>query len=139
MAATLLPASATQARGEGTRKASVDLFPPPCGEAVVVVLGIESGVDVEPRAHAPMIEPRRLAVGRHRAGVADAVFVYVGSYPRHLLSLARRQRESHLGTPGLHRKLAYVSRRRRAQKGHRLSGVRRARQTNRCRDAKRRR
>ena len=53
--------------------------------------------------------------------------------------LARRQRESHLRTPGLHRELAHVSRGRRAQKGHSLLGVRRGRETHRRRDAKRRR
>src|SRR5271166_2831458 len=112
-----MTAFSPQARGEGTPEASVDLFPSPVGEAVVVVLGIESGVDVDPGAHAPVVQLRRLAVGRHRSRVADTVFVRVGRDAGHLLSLTRRQRESRLRTAGLHRELAYVSRRRCAQKG----------------------
>src|SRR5208337_3977479 len=78
----------------------------PFGEAVVVVFRIESGVDVEPGAHAPVVELWRLAVGRHRSRVADTVFVRVRRDAGHLLSLTRRQRESRLRTAGLHGELA---------------------------------
>src|SRR5271154_3793348 len=75
---------------------------------VGVVLGIESRVDVEPGAHAPMVDARRRAVGRHGAGVADTIFVGMRRDPRHLLSLARGQRKCDLRPPGLHRELAYM-------------------------------
>ena len=99
----------------------------------VVVLGIEPGIDVKPGAHAPMIQEGRLAVGRHRTGIEDAVFVSMRRDAGRLLSRARRQREINLRAPGLHRELAHVSGRRRAKKGHgllrqRLLGVRCGRQ-----------
>ena len=65
-----------------------------------------------------MIQKGRLAVGRHRTGVADTVFIGMRRDAGHLLALARRQGEIDLRTPGLHRELAHVSGRRRAQKGH---------------------
>src|ERR1700733_15975740 len=79
-----------------------------------VVLGIEPGVDVKPRAQAPMIQLRRPTVGRHRAGVADQIFVGGWRDSRHLLALPRRQREGDLGARALNRELTHVPGPRRA-------------------------
>jgi hypothetical protein len=70
-----------------------------------------------------------LAVGRYRTGIGDTIFI--GVYPWHLFRLpegnAKVIRKPPVCTANWH-----MSRRRRAQKGHRLRGVRRGRQTD-CR------
>ena len=111
----------------------------PESETIVVdvVLRIDSGIDVEPGAHAPMVQLGRLTVGRHRAGVADAVFVCVRSDARHFLPLARGQCESDLRPAGLHGLLRDMSGRSGAQERDGLLSVSRVRQPCRPGDAER--
>jgi hypothetical protein len=107
--------------------------------SVVVVLGVLPGIDVKPRAQAPMVELRRCAVGCDRARITDAIFICVRRDARHLLSRARRQGESHLRAAGLYGKLAHMACGRGAKKCHGLLRARRRAQPDWRRDAKRRR
>ena len=89
-----------------------------------------------------MIKPRRLAVRGHWAGIANAIFVGVRRDSRHLLSLARRQSEIHLGAASLHRELTDVPGRRETDEGRgllrqRRFGARRHREYGRQGDGKR--
>jgi hypothetical protein len=104
-----------------------------------VVLGVLSGIDVKPRAQAPMVELRRRAVGCDRARITDAIFVSVRRDARHLLPLARWQGESHLGAAGFDSELTDVSGRRRAQEGDGLLRACGSHEAHGRRDAKRRR
>ena len=71
-----------------------------------VVLGVLSGIDVEPGAQAPMAELRRGAVGCDRAWITDAIFICVRRDARHFLPFAGRQGESRLRAASLYGELA---------------------------------
>ena len=99
-----------------------------------VVLGIEAAIDVQPLAHAPMIQLRRLAVGRHRTRIADAVLVGVRRDVRHFLPLARGQAESDLSAPRLYGELTNMAGRS-AKEGDRLPDLRLSREDLRAQQA----
>jgi hypothetical protein len=102
-----------------------------------VVLGVLSGIDVKPRAEAPMAELRRRAVGSDGAWITYAIFIRVRRDVCHFLPLARWQGKSHLRTAGSHGELADMARRGRAQEGYGLLRARYGREADRPRKEKR--
>ena len=63
-----------------------------------------------------MVNPRRLAIRGHGAGITDAIFVVTRRNPDDFFSLARRQREIDRPGAGSHLELADMSSRREARK-----------------------
>src|ERR1700677_1952599 len=83
------PERVTLRCGQFRLGASVSVLNPSYGEMALagVVLGVLSGIDVKPRAKAPMAELRRRTVGCDGARITYAIFIRVRRDVRHFLSL----------------------------------------------------